>query len=455
MQAVQLSHTQSPGTIAIVGACGQTCTRRDATDDDVFNGFRTIRVGHGGGDIQVDWRIFRATCRGCRQRRRIGIRVHRHGNVAVDNRRVVFDARDVIHNCHGNAQIERSGIIARRRDGQAGELIRRQGPGTVAIVRTGRERCARRHAGDGEARGAFRAIRIAHLRGQIDGDGRVFRARCGTGDRRIGFIDVRVDRNGNRAVHHSRVVFNTRDVIHNRHRHTEIERPGVIRRRRDRQAGQLIRRQGPGTVAIVRTGRERCARRHAGDGEAGRAFRAIRVAHLRGQIDGDRRVFRARCGAGDRRVGFIDVRVDRNGNRAIDDCTVGRQASGFVDYGHGHAQVERAGVIRRRCDGQPGQLIRRQGPGAVTVVGARAQRRAGRHTGDGEAGCTFGAIRITNARRQINGDGGIFRTCCRTRNGGIIHNRGHRYTGRAGRRRAIRRSHGHTQIKGAGEIAFR
>src|SRR6185369_6771504 len=73
-----------------------------------------------------------------RERRRL-----RRGRAAVDRRR-------------GDAEREVGVAVGGRRDGEAGQLRRRQAPYAAALVGSGGQRRARRHVGDGDRQGLGR-----------------------------------------------------------------------------------------------------------------------------------------------------------------------------------------------------------------------------------------------------------------------------------------------------------
>ena len=285
-------------------------------DGDAFQrAVRDIDIIDGRRDIQRDRCIFIARSILGEHLRRIDggdhLNAQRHRIRGIGNH--VAGIGIGVGGRRGDGQIEIIGIVFKRRNRQAGQLLRRQGDAAIgdgqlnrgaAIIRIG-QRGAGGYIADGDAfKSAVGDADFIDRGGNFQRDRRIFIARGNLGDD-LGRIDGGGD--GDRQRHRSAGVSDHVAGIGigvgRRRGDGQIEIIGIIFGGRHRQAVQLFRRQrdaaigdgqldrGAGAIGIT----DRGARRETGDRDAfQRAVRDIDFIDGGLNIQRDRRVFIAR-----------------------------------------------------------------------------------------------------------------------------------------------------------------
>ena len=424
-QPFQVIGAQRPGAVAIVGT-GRQHRALGHAGDGHGERLRAVGVGQRGGDIQRNGAVLAAGHIGDTKRRQVGA-------IFVDGRRHRGGAAAVgFGGGGGDAQRQVLFGLGRNGQGQPGKLVGGQRPRAVAIVGAGRQERAIGQAVDRDRQG-FGAVRIGQGAGDIE---RIFD--LVTGFQVVaGFLAIAPVVALHMAIGHAVVVVaaagtgTARQHLALAQRHRQRRRVGdrldgdrnatgrgrgrgaIGRRRlyrqgevliavvgrRDGQAVQLIRVQRPTAVAVVGTRRQGGARRHTSDGDR-QGFGAVGVGQRGPDIKGDGAVLVAR------RIGKVQRR--RIGDRLDGDVEAGAGFGQLQVVGGGDGQGEIGVGIFRWGDGQVakiGQIIARQGPGAVAVIRPRRQQRAGGHAGNGDRGKV--AVKVVADARQIDGDGRI------------------------------------------------
>ena len=299
-----LRFTHTKGVKPIAGCEGNRSVRID--DNRPVN---TIRQGRAGNteDIAINIRIIGKNVNGnAAAFIRRGCVIRRNGAIVdfIDTHVEPVQRRAAIAGCGQRRQGHITRVILRRRNGQLTQISRLHCPRTVAIIRSGIQYSAIRHASNDHVDNGFNGARVLICR-NIERNSRVFTPGhiC---DAKIGRIELRRNRHtqclggGNGG---------STACLGRRRGNRQIDIAIEILRRRHGQTIELIGDadqspafiriggNGPRPIGILGTIRQHGAIGNIGNGDAQRLVAAVQIIQDGVNIQRNRRIFRTddRC----------------------------------------------------------------------------------------------------------------------------------------------------------------